>query len=271
MKTRLFVFGCSLTSYSYATWADIASANFDEYYNYGRSGGSNTFIMNRVVEANEKFHFNSETDTVMIMLTGIGRFSYAPQSSNRWVTNGDIMSYAYSNNDKIMIHFIENMWGENWAVYQSWIAVKTIKQLLTSLSIPHEILMGISFDSYLTENEFVNKESVNRVCEILSHIDVRVPLQQWTNKQSQLTKHPDDVTPYWVVDKRPDGHPSQEYHYKFLKTFCPKYDTIQSKERFDFVESIFDNSSQHVQGGNFDNNFSKKYNSAQQFPLFGDY
>ena len=61
---RFFAFGCSYTSYSYATWADLIGIHFKEYYNYGRAGCSNAYIMNRVVEANEMYQFNPETDYV---------------------------------------------------------------------------------------------------------------------------------------------------------------------------------------------------------------
>ena len=68
MKKRLFAFGCSYTLYSYPTWVDFIGINFEEHYNYGRSGASNTFIMNRIIEANDQFKFNPDTDLILIML-----------------------------------------------------------------------------------------------------------------------------------------------------------------------------------------------------------
>jgi hypothetical protein len=65
---RLFTFGCSFTFYSYPTWANIMSKNFNdiEFYNFGASGGGNQFISNRITEVNRKFKFN-EDDLIMVM------------------------------------------------------------------------------------------------------------------------------------------------------------------------------------------------------------
>jgi hypothetical protein len=123
--SRFFAFGCSYTLYSWATWADFVGANFDEYYNYGRSGCSNTYIMNRVIEADVKFNFNNN-DVVMIMLTGLNRFSYLPIDGD-WATQGDLPSYLYHTKDKKIEWFLKNMWSESFAVYSSWTATTAIK------------------------------------------------------------------------------------------------------------------------------------------------
>ena len=103
---RCFAFGCSYTSYSYATWADLIGINFKEYYNYGRAGCSNTYIMNRIIEADRTYNFNPDTDFVLIMLTGFGRFSYLPRQSG-WQTKGDLYSYNNNTNDPITIEFVK--------------------------------------------------------------------------------------------------------------------------------------------------------------------
>ena len=49
--SRLFTFGCSFTSYHWPTWADILGREYDYFENWGRSGGSNQFIFNSLIEA----------------------------------------------------------------------------------------------------------------------------------------------------------------------------------------------------------------------------
>ena len=73
---RFFAFGCSFTKYKWPTWADILGTKFEEYYNFGRGGACNTYIMNKFIEADTKYKFNWETDYIVIMFTNFNRFSY---------------------------------------------------------------------------------------------------------------------------------------------------------------------------------------------------
>ena len=61
MTSRCFAFGCSITKHYWGTWADLIGSNFDEYYNFGKGGSSNTFIMNRFLGADAEINFNPET------------------------------------------------------------------------------------------------------------------------------------------------------------------------------------------------------------------
>lgn len=65
---RLFTFGCSFTEYRFPTWANIASKMVPnaKFYNFGRSGGGNTLIANRITETHMKYNL-CETDLVLIM------------------------------------------------------------------------------------------------------------------------------------------------------------------------------------------------------------
>lgn len=270
MDNRLFVFGCSLTKYTYPTWADIISANYDEYHNYGRPGGSNTLIMNRVIEANEKFKFDPTTDTVVIMMTGIGRFSYVDPKSNYWQCTGEIMNHAYSQDKKHLINFVENMWSEKMAVYMSWIAIKTIKFILTTLSIPHTILMGIPFDAYLKTNEFLDEDSIKLVNEIYSLIDTKHPLQQWSDFESHKFKNPDEGTVIWKLENRPDGHPSVKMHYEYIKTFRPEWVNSKTDSRFAYFESNLSYESPAACQTIFNNIFRTEFDYSERNKLFGD-
>ena len=80
---RLFAFGCSLTYYSWPTWADLISPNFDDYYNFGVMGMGNQFIQHTIYEANSIFDF-TEDDTVLVMFTNPFRKSL--KENKRWLT-----------------------------------------------------------------------------------------------------------------------------------------------------------------------------------------
>lgn len=263
---RLFAFGCSLTRYGYATWADLAGANFNEYYNYGRSGGSNALMMGRLIEADNYFNFNKDTDTVLIMVTGIGRYSYYLPDDG-WVTKGDMYSYVNNTKDKTIDFFLKNMHSDKGDVYNSWLSLKIMKNLLVSKNIPHKILLGISYNGYLDKNEYNDEESIKQILDIQTMIDENTSLNDWFARRENLFQGKNTV--FYTESNISDGHPNQMMHYKFLKKFLPEYDTDKTKELFDYLESIFDGRTQHKQEETYRNKFYKQYNKAFTNPLFG--
>ena len=65
---RLFTFGCSFTNYRWSTWADCLAPEFDYFENWGQSGAGNGYILNSVMEADQRHKFGSE-DTVVVCWT----------------------------------------------------------------------------------------------------------------------------------------------------------------------------------------------------------
>ena len=269
MKTRFFAFGCSYTQYSYATWADFVGCNFEEYYNYGRGGASNSFIMNRVVECNELFKFNPETDTVIVMLSGFGRFSYL---NKKWFTDGDLYSY-YGNTKDIKIKgFIENMWSEEAANYSSWIAAKTIKMILKD--IPHKFFMSIDNRHYSESDgskwgkeQLIRPKAIEKTRDIYDMLDDTESMDEWKSKKYTWADHY-----VWKEENnRIDGHPTQKMHFDFVKDKLPEYLTDKSENLFNYVEEIFIDSTQHNQGTNFAHStHGKLTNNFNVDCLFGD-
>jgi hypothetical protein len=250
---RCFVFGCSYTHYSYATWADLIGINFNEYYNYGRSGCSNTYIMNRVIEANNTYSFNPDTDYVLVMLTGFGRFSYLPTNSI-WQTKGDLHSYNYNSNDPVTIEFVKNMWSDDWAVYQSWIAAKVIKQTLKD--VKHSIVMGINNSAYIDGTANVSDPIKPMANEIYNMLDIDITLDEWK------TKNQYDDSPYWEDIQHNDGHPSTNVYLKYIEEFFPRFNTTKTRKFVNRWNKNFDHSSQHIMGQKFTNEFRKKSDLA---------
>ena len=91
---RFFAFGCSYTSHSLPTWADIIAAEMPhaEYYNFGQGGSGNLLINNRVAQANLKYKFN-ENDLVIVMFTSICREDR--YIGGGWRTHGNIYHQDY--------------------------------------------------------------------------------------------------------------------------------------------------------------------------------
>lgn len=259
-KKRFFAFGCSYTCYITATWADYISSNFDEYYNFGRGGACNTFIMNKFIEADAKYKFNRETDYIVIMFTNFNRFSY--YNNIGWCLQGSVYQ-----NQTYPEQFRKEMWSEDWGIYNSWIAVNTIKQLLRYKAIENKLL--IAMDSlYYRDSPFddtlTNALSTRFVNNIYNSLSDSESLDSWKQRRY---KFPDDYELFIKEDYK-DAHPTQLMHYEFMKDKFPQFDTNESKNTFELVESIKDLSSYHNQQQSYGLQFYQKYNKAFNALLF---
>jgi hypothetical protein len=222
---RLITFGCSYTGYVTATWADYMGANFEEYMNYGQGGASNTFIMNRFIEVS---NILNEDDYVVVMFTNMDRFSF--RNKNNWKHGGNI----YWNTD-IPKDFLENMWSDEWSIYQTYIAVKTIKEILTLKNIKHTFLT--SMNNIVLENEHrLNKLMNKYFTYIKDTLDIKEAMDDWKRinfeNESNYVKYEDRDTH--------DTHPTQLMHYQYLKEIFPEYDTLESKERYELSLTAVD-------------------------------
>lgn len=259
---RLFVFGCSMTNYAYATWSDLISMNFDEYYNYGQSGGSNVLMMNRLVEANQKFNF-TQNDMIMVMSTGIGRYSFF---KDRWMTHGDLYPYLTMNKNIIIENFVKDMWDDNYAVYISWVAINVIKKLLKD--IPHKFFIGINNDEFFNK-DIITNSSLEMLKEIMDFGVNKIPFDQWFKDPNNTPSGVTRLTETYKLNNRQDGHPSQRMHYEFVRKFLPEFDNDKTNFLFDYVEKIFDGTDQQIQSDIFNQLFRAKYDKSFHNPLFG--
>jgi len=258
---RCFAFGCSYTSYSYATWADLIGVNFNEYYNYGRAGCSNTYIMNRIIEADHTYNFNPDTDFVVVMLTGFGRYSYLPHNSS-WQTKGDLYSYNNNTNDPITTEFVKNMWSDDWAVYQSWIAAKVIKQTLKN--IKHTVVMGIDNSAYIDGTAEVSDYMKPLADEIHNILDIDITLDEWKKKNQY------NDSPFWTEENRIDGHPSTNIHLKYIEKFFPKFNTTKTRKIVNQLNKNFDYTSQPIMETKFNKEFRAKFDYAYTNKLLNE-
>lgn len=95
---RLFTFGCSFTGYFYPTWADLLSADYDSFENWGLIGTGTRAALERLSECHARHHFTSD-DTVIVQWSLHNRHDYwNPASTLRpypisWKTAGNIFSH----------------------------------------------------------------------------------------------------------------------------------------------------------------------------------
>lgn len=259
-KKRFFAFGCSYTCHIAGTWADYVGSNFEEYYNFGRGGACNTYIASKFIEADVKYKFNSETDYIVVMFTNFNRFSYYDKIG--WKLQGNIYQ-----NKIYPEQFRDEMWSEDWGIYNSWVAVNTIKQLLRYKAIENKLLISMDslyyqdspFDDTLTNA--LSTKFANNIYNIISDSE---SLDSWVAKRY---KFPDDYDLFVEEDFR-DAHPTQLMHYEFMKEKFPQFNTNKSKNTFELLESLKDTSSYNNQQQSYQLNFNQIKNKAFNAPLF---
>lgn len=261
MNSRLFAFGCSYVSYRYPTWADYLGVEFDQYYNYGRSGSSNTYIMNKLVEAMLHHKF-CKTDMVVVMLTGFGRFSYIHKDDNHWITHGDLYSYTTVTKDPVLTHFVNNLFSDSFAVYQSWIAATTIKKFLTLQEIPHKIFMGIDNSMYLTDTVNLSNKTIQKTQEVYNILDYGISLDQWKKLKTENSH-----CPIWL-NKEYDSHPSLQSHFVFFKEQFPNISHDRATNLKNYWERNFDSRTPDHQAIKYQQEFVSKYNLASNINLY---
>lgn len=98
---RLFVFGCSYTAYSWPTWADLLSIDYDVYENWGFAGLGNRGISERVAECHAKHNFTKD-DTIIVQWSTHIRNDFFHQEGlltervPGWKTAGSVFNYLNS-------------------------------------------------------------------------------------------------------------------------------------------------------------------------------
>lgn len=246
-EKRLITFGCSYTGYITATWADYMGANFEEYMNFGQGGASNTFIMNRFMEVYDTLN---EDDYVVVMFTNIDRLSF--RNKTGWVHGGNIYF-----NDSISDDFLEKMWSDEWSIYQSYIAIKTIKEILILKNIKHTFLS--SMNNILLSNEYMSNKLIKYYLNSIDDMmDVKVAMDDWKRakykSESEYIKYEDQ--------REYDTHPTQKMHYEYLKETFPKYDTSESKLRYELSLEAVDTKSTQLQFEKYAQKILTPFNKA---------
>ena len=139
---RLFAFGCSYTSYSWPTWANLLSFEYDEFYNWGLAGLGNRAIAERVAEANVRYTFTEE-DTVIVQWSSHIRNDWWHQTSlpdrhPGWKTAGSIFNYINA-----------SLYDEKW-IKTFFFEPAFLMHTLNNISLTQEFLKSVGCTWYMT-------------------------------------------------------------------------------------------------------------------------
>ena len=244
MSKRFIAFGCSFTSYDWATWADIIGVNFDDYLNFGKPSGSNMDTMHRFITMHDKYKFNKD-DLIIVGITGFRRFSFFCKVQNQFRGFGDIKGYL-ENPDTTdyktpLTHFYTNFYSDRTSVYYNHIATLSLKRLLESLEIPHKFFMAINNLEFLDHQAY---EVIHMAKEIYNLCPSDKSLEEFKYKFIKKEIRFDDGTC--------DGHPSIETHMAFVQQYFPEFDTEISRNFADKMIKSFKTSSRKNQQESFE-------------------
>lgn len=222
---RCFAFGCSYTEYIWPTFADLIGCNFEEYYNFGRSGSDNTYALNRLIDTHSLYKLNPKTDLVLFGVTSFGRFTYWDRQVD-WCAEGDYNFFPAPNDPKQNRYLENNNYSPVWSVYRSVNAIKNFKFLLSAMKIPHIIYPALD-NAYFCVNEMYRNDrpmfdewSIEEVENITKYYNWDLSIDEFT---TQINNGP-DVT-FIIKNKFKEMHPKTSTHYKYLQKFTPEFDT----------------------------------------------
>lgn len=105
---RLFVFGCSYTSWVLPTWADLLGTGYDYFENWGVQGIGNKGIVERLSECIMTNNI-TEDDTIIVQWTDFHRYDYHRSNQVQkynWSSMGGI--WANDTHDR----FVRDTWSE---------------------------------------------------------------------------------------------------------------------------------------------------------------
>ena len=213
MKKRFFSFGCSFTkAWENPTWADFIGIEFENLYNFAMPGSSNNLIMQRFVEADSHYNFNKETDVIMIAISGLGRYSFPVTIGDEdfFYSRGDLDVSQSSAKDTREVsenfEFVRTkFWKKRFSVFDSYISLKVMKDILSARNIEHRILAGIDYKIYLDNAPVfgIGDNLLSKIEEMVGMLDVKESISEFDNFK--------------------DHHPSQQTHYNFVKKHLPQF------------------------------------------------
>tara|TARA_Y100000992_G_scaffold282014_1_gene230188 strand:+ start:1647 stop:2414 length:768 start_codon:yes stop_codon:yes gene_type:complete len=225
MSKRLFTFGCSFTSWKWPTWNDYIGLNFDEYYSLGCGGADNKNILYRLLQADRKYKFTSN-DCVMVMFTSFNRLSYIDK--HHYIHNiGDIVDH------NVKAHPMGKNYNFATAVYDSYIAIQSIKSILDSKNVKYEFLQSMKHNFY--NDDFEARGEIKKPLDYCLNLFKYPVMENWCCENYDFMKE----KVIWKDDGNEDGHPPMKHHFDYVKEFFPQYITDKVIEYYDIQQENF--------------------------------
>ena len=223
---RIFTFGCSFTSFSWPTWADILIEDYKnkgfEGYNYGRCGAGNQYIFVKLMEANIKYKFTKD-DLILVCWTTMQREDRFV--NNGWITPGSIYSQNIYTNDFV------NAWADpTFYVLRDCAIMEAVNLSLKTVGCEfYQFSMSPLSQLDSANADLIFKETNNIIDFYKDYTKLDfIPMMEYLGliDRSPEAQNKRPLT-YWGHDNPkniiPEWHPTVEEHYRYLQN------VIQSK------------------------------------------
>lgn len=203
---RIFIFGCSFTSYAWPSWADILIKNADvEGYNFGWGGLGNCGIYNRLLQADIHYKFTPE-DIVITQWTSFDREDRLDAEGN-WLACGSVFN-AYPWYDIAYIKKYVNITDLLTKNYTSIISANrmfpNIKNLRIELFFNHALYNNPGTELW---EPFIHKQDKK-------YNPMRIYNFYKNDMPTDVVKYPQEFSMYGF-----DQHPDILSHLKFAKSY----------------------------------------------------
>jgi hypothetical protein len=237
--SRLFAFGCSFTEYFWSTWPEIVAYDLDiPFYNYGKCGAGNQYIVNSLVQAHLK-HNITKDDLVMVSWTNVCREDRWRKLG--WVTPGNI----YTQN------FFDEKFIKDWAdplgyMVRDFASIHLARQLLQNIQCQYHMLSMCDIAEQIDQGSSfsINTQQTDKhqeLCKLyendLADIQPSFFKQLWNNNiyNNKLLKEAE-----LFKNNFSDGHPNPAEHYLFLtKTFTDHQFKKETDQRVKEIQENF--------------------------------
>jgi hypothetical protein len=222
---RLFVFGCSFTSYIWPTWADIL--NYDikakEFYNFGRCGAGNLMLSCRIIESNKKFNFN-QRDLIVVLWSTYFREDRWVENLGGWVVPGNIFTQKTYDES-----FVKKFADESGYLLRDLALIEMSYSFLSNGNFNAISLLSVPFE-YETDKDLSKK-----ISRIYKDLEDKMPKSlfelemqgSWDNGHSY--QHPD-------FGEFGDYHPDPLRYYNYLE----KIGVELSDDTKDYAKKVVD-------------------------------
>lgn len=215
---RLFTFGCSFTNYLWPTWADFVGSRFNVFQNWGQPGAGNSYILGKMIECNQIEKLTKD-DVVLVMFTSTNRFDYIG-SDLHFRTIGNI--YCEEAYKRIGEHFINNVWSIEHGIYNTWVAISSVKSILDNVGCQYKLMLGFASGKIDHYHELINiQENDLRTNFCLNQINDMIGTTVNLNNFCHVNYDFHDKV--YVFNEVKDYHPTITIHHDWVKNQMGEY------------------------------------------------
>jgi hypothetical protein len=234
---RVFMFGCSFTSYWWPTWANIISLMMPdaEKYNFGKTGGGNLYIAERIIAANQRYKFNDQ-DLILIMWSTHCREDRYIE--NVWETPGNIFTQNYYSQD-----FVKKYSCVRGYMIRDLALMTMIKHTLTM--IPSHAVVLKSVEPDYDRHWYLGTEDLDEVIELYKDTIYDMPMPLYETMKTANGGWIMGTYYYWPEaqgsskEKFGDYHPNPDMYMDYLEKIGLVLSEQVKNQVHDYTKQLF--------------------------------